>query len=95
MTNRFSGALPIHSLIICLIVLQYNFYGANIHQSNKWYAKMLEEIRLKLKAMSCDDMRKMAASIGVSFDTLFSIRCGRIKDPKLSTALAIQSYFNR
>lgn len=55
---------------------------------------MLEEIRLKLKAMSCDDMRKMAASIGVSFDTLFSIRCGRIKDPKLSTALAIQKFFN-
>ena len=36
----------------------------------------------------------MAKVIGVSFDTLFSIRCGRIKDPKLSTVLAIQKFFN-
>ena len=54
---------------------------------------MLEDIRAKLKELTCEELREMARTINVSFDTLFSIRCGRIKDPKLSTALAIQSYF--
>jgi len=54
---------------------------------------MLEDIRTKLKGLTCEELREMARTINVSFDTLFSIRCGRIKDPKLSTALAIQSYF--
>ena len=56
---------------------------------------MLKEIIDKLNGMSCKELQDMADNIGVHFNTLILIRLGKNKDPKLSTALAIQSYFNR
>lgn len=53
---------------------------------------MLEEVIAKLKSKSCAELRAMAVEINVSFDTLFSIRIGRIKDPKISTVTAILNY---
>ena len=41
---------------------------------------MLEIIVNKLKEMSCLELRLMADQIGVSYDTLISIRYGRIKN---------------
>lgn len=55
---------------------------------------MLEIIVNKLKEMSCIDLKIMSDQIGVSYDTLISIRYGRIKNPTLETFLKIQAYFD-
>ena len=54
---------------------------------------MIDKIRSDLKKLSCAELKKMSAEIGVSYDGLIKIRLGIVQDPKLSTALAIQSYF--
>lgn len=56
---------------------------------------MLEIIIEKLKKMSCLDIRLMADQIDVSYDTIISIRYGRIKNPTLETFLKIQAYFEQ
>lgn len=56
---------------------------------------MLDEIIKNLKSLSCKELREVSAQIGVSYDNLIKIRLGVIKDPKLSTALAIQNFFNK
>ncbi|MBO5631489.1 MAG: hypothetical protein J5965_20670 [Aeriscardovia sp.] len=54
---------------------------------------MLKEIIDKLNEMSCRELQEMADNIDVHFNTLILIRLGKNKNPKLSTVLAIQSYF--
>ena len=54
---------------------------------------MLKEIIDKLNEMSCKELQEMADNIDVHFNTLILIRLGKNKNPKLSTVLAIQSYF--
>lgn len=54
---------------------------------------MLEIVIKQLKEMSCIDLKIMSDQIGVSYETLISIRYGRIKNPTLETFLKIQSYF--
>ena len=49
--------------------------------------RVLEIIVEKLKQMSCLDIRLMADEIGVSYDTIISIRYGRIKTQILETFL--------
>lgn len=56
---------------------------------------MLEEIIKNLKSLSCNELREMADQTDLAFNTLYFIRIGRIKDPKLSTALKIQEYFSK
>lgn len=55
---------------------------------------MLNEIVDNLKSMTCKEIKQMSAEIGVSYDGLIKIRLGIVSDPKLSTALAIQKFFN-
>ena len=54
---------------------------------------MLEEIIKNLKSLSCKEIKEMSKKTGISYDGLIKIRLGIVQDPKLSTALAIQSYF--
>ena len=69
-------------LIKCIVVL--NLEGN----------KMLNEIVDNLKSMTCKEIKQMSAEIGVSYDGLIKIRLRIVSDPKLSTALAIQKFFN-
>lgn len=56
---------------------------------------MLDEIIKNLKSLSCKELKQMSVETGLSYDGLIKIRLGVIKDPKLSTALAIQNFFNK
>lgn len=56
---------------------------------------MLQEIKEKLKLLSCAELKEVSLEINVSYDTLISIRIGRAKNPTLATITAIQEYFDK
>lgn len=56
---------------------------------------LLSDVRHKLRAEAYRNLPKVALDSGVPESTLKKIRSGEVKDPRVSTVLALYEYFSR